>query len=146
MLLDHYIDAKRVLRYDPETGSREELGREQLPEGAETAFGFYTAAGDDVWGLYASPDGPILFHNAERFRLADLSSEIEVTPGERQNRFVFRQGGAVRGECAYPRAKRADWGYDSWSAEEESVDFFLWLKHQVGTPDFNVRYTRDAGE
>ena len=146
MLLDHYIEASRVLRYDPETGSSEELRREQVPEGTETAFGFYTSVGDDIWGVHASPDGPILFHGRDRFRLADRSSEIELAPGERQNRFVFRQGGAARAECMYPRAKGTDWGYDSWSTEEESIDFFLWLKRQVGTPDFNVRYTRHADE
>ena len=141
MLLEHYIESHRVLRYDPQTGLSEELNRTELPDSSTIAFGFFSDSACGLWGVYASARGPILFHGTRRFQLAEPSTEIELFPGKEENRFGLRQGGVVQAECSYKRARPSEWGFDSWSAEEESADFFLWLKTQFSTDDFIERFT-----
>lgn len=144
MLLEHYIEAPRLLRYDPHTGLSTEQPRAELADSNPTTAGFFADSTCGLWGVYASPHGPILFHGTRRFELAEPSTAIELVPGQGENRFSLRQGGTVRAECSYKRAAREDWGFDSWSAEEESADFFLWLKNQFGTTDFIERFTTSS--
>lgn len=141
MLLEHYIESPRLLRYDPHTGLSQEQPRAELAETNPTSAGFFADSTCGLWGVYASPRGPVLFHGTRRFELAEPSTSIDLVPGQVENRFSLRQGGVIQAECSYKRAPRTDWGFDSWSAEEESADFFLWLKSQFGTADFIERFT-----
>lgn len=142
MLLEHFIEPKRVLRYDPQTGMSDELDPTEVPDSSALAFGFFADSQYGLWGVYASPSGPVLFHGTRRFPLTEPSTKIDLDPGNEENRFSLRQGGVVRAECRYRRPDRSQWGFDSWSTEEESADFFLWLKNQFLTDDFVVRFTR----
>lgn len=144
MLLRHYLDARRVLRYDAQTGLFDEFSREQLADGTAMAFGFFADSQCGLWGVYASPAGPMLFHGTRRFPLMESSTSIELAPGKEENRFGLRQGGLLRAECKYKRPAASEWGFDSWSGDEESADFFLWLRNQVETDDFFRRYTRPS--
>lgn len=141
MLLEHHIEAARLLHYDPRTGLSSEQPRAELADSNPTTAGFFADSTCGLWGVYASPRGPILFHGTRRFELAEPSTAIELVPGQAENWFSLRQAGAIRAECLYKRAQRADWGFDSSSAEEESADFFLWLRTQLGTSDFMERFT-----
>ena len=144
MLLEHYVESPRRLRF-AETGlSAEEQRRAELADSNPTTAGFFADSTCGLWGVYASPRGPILFHGTRRFELAEPSTAIELVPGQVENRFTLRQAGVVRAECSYKRPSRADWGFDSWSAEEESADFFLWLKSQFGTGHFVERFTASS--
>lgn len=138
MVLGHYADSKRVLRYEPQTGVFEEMPA----DGSPTAFGFFTDSQCGLWGVYASPTGPVLFHGSRRFELTAPGTAIDLEQGVNENRFRLLQADVLRAECTYKRPSASDWGYDNWSAEEDSADFFLWLSHQLGTKDFVERYTR----
>lgn len=144
MLLEHYIDAPRLLHYDARTGLSSEQPRAESADSNLATAGFFADSTCGLWGVYASPRGPILFHGTRRFELAEPSTAIELVPGQAENRFSLRQGGAIRAECLYKRARRADWAFDSWSAEEESADFFLWLKTRLGTSEFMERFTTSS--
>lgn len=142
MLLAHYSDNQRLLRYDADSGVFDETRVELNVERQSTAFGFFADSTCGVCGVYASPAGPVLFHGARRFRLADAETKIELAQGAEENRFRLMQRGVIAAECTYKRPSSSEWGFDNWSADEDSADFFLWLSHQVGTEDFVRRFTR----
>lgn len=145
MLLGHYADSQRILQYDPQTGVFDELRADACAPGSGAGFGFFADSGAGLWGVYASPTGPVLFHGSRRFSLVAPGTKLEVVPGTTANHFRLLQEGVVRAECTYQRPSASEWGYDNWSADEDSVDFFLWLSHQVVTEDFVRRYTRSIG-
>ncbi len=144
MLLQHYSDGYRVLRYDPQTGLSQEVAG--LAKEHPTGFGFFADSKCGVWGVYASPEGPILFHGTRRYRLNEPSTILKLVRGNDESHFGIHQGGVLRAECWYTRASPSDWGYDNWSAEEESADFFMWIKNRASSSDFLAHYTRPVDE
>lgn len=144
MVLRHYADSQRMLRYDPHSGVFDELHAEARPRDSATRFGFFADSHCGLWGVYASPTGPVLFHGSRRFQLNEAGTTIDLVQGAEENRFRLLQREDLRAECTYKRPSSSEWGYDNWSADEDSADFFLWLSHQVVTEDFMRRYTRPA--
>jgi hypothetical protein len=110
-----------ALSYAPLTGKHELVPHREGPNA-----GFFQSVGAGFCGVYASADGPVYFHGAAR-SVVDAHVTAEVTLGEHENRFVLRRGDHVIDDFAYPRVPRSSWGYDNWSADEESADFFMWL-------------------
>jgi hypothetical protein len=110
-----------ALAYAPLTGKHELVPHREGPNA-----GFLQRVGSGFCGIYASPDGPVYFHDAARSAI-DVHVTAKVTLGEHENRFVLRRGDHVLDDFAYPRVPREAWGYDNWSADEESADFFMWL-------------------
>lgn len=139
IFLKNYSEAKLALEYDPQTGKRMEIARELVT--APFARGFYVRAGGDLVGVYASPAGPVFFVNGERYEMKDPAFGVEHHRGEREHQFTARCGGELIYELQYP--PRTDWGYDNWSADEESADWFLWLAGSVAEAQFYRYYTTE---
>ena len=60
----------------------------------------------------------------------------------RKHQFRARRGGKPIYELRYPR--RTDWGYDNWSADEESADWFLWFAGSAADAQFYQYFTAPA--
>jgi hypothetical protein len=140
ILLQNYHRGQAVLAYDPGTGQGEEIARNAA--GAPVARGFYVNAGHDLVGVHASPAGPVFFVNLDRYSMTDPSFSVELHPGAQDHHFIARRGGKPVYEVRYPR--RTDWGYDNWSADEESADWFLWLARSAAEAQFYRFFTAPA--
>jgi hypothetical protein len=136
-LRNHDVHA-RVLAYDPTSGAAEELPRDHLPSTSRERVGFYVNAGDHVVGVYASPDGPMVFHDADRYRLAE--SAVSLRSDDRHGDFSLSQGDVVRFEVHYPRTSGRS--YDNWSSDEELIDFYQWLARASSRLHFYKHFTK----
>jgi hypothetical protein len=132
ILLQNYHDGRRLLEYAPETGEGVEIARDTASPPA--ARGFYVSVGHDLVGVYASPAGPVFFVNRDRYSMNDSSFGVELHRGEQAHHFVARCGGKLIYEVRYPR--HTNWGHDSWSTDEESADWFMWLTSSSDGPQF----------
>lgn len=127
-----------ILAYSPERGQFEEKARAELGDDVSLSRGFYVNVKGVVIGVYASSRGPVLFHNNERFLLADEACRIELATGVDENQFILRWNGQEHLTIRYPRVKIKD--FDVWS-DEETVDFLLWLQQSVSQAQFFDYYT-----
>ena len=139
VVLNHYLE-RRGLRFDVDTGELEQLSDER-PDAWKEPGGQFITVGTAVWGVVSTPTGPWLVHDSERMPLARPDLDLQVEQGETVNRFRLIETGTTRFETDYPRPARAAWGYDNWSAEEESADFFLWLAKAMKNAELVERWT-----
>ena len=129
----------RILKHAPERGPVEEIAWTDLPAGVSEDRGLYVRVGSNFVGAHASPEGPVCFFNDRTFPAADANFGVEVVPGNTTNEFRILWGGEVQASIHYePTPYR---GYDNWSMKDEDVDFFIWLKVSVGSPDFRTYFT-----
>lgn len=119
----NYDDAGRVLEYDEAVGTYRERRKAEVTK--ELSRGFYVNAGKDLVGVFASPRGPVFFVNDKRYPMHDPTFAVELHPGEKENEFIARHDSDPVFLFRYPR--HTNWGYDNWSTEEESADWYLWL-------------------
>jgi hypothetical protein len=126
-----------VLEYDDAGGTHHERPVVEVPK--ELSRGFYVNAGPDVVGVFASPRGPVFFVNDQRYPMHDPTFAVELHPGEKENLFIARHDSDPVFLVRYPR--HTNWGYDNWSAEEDSADWYLWLRNQAATERFHAFYT-----
>ena len=137
ILLRHYARPAQVLRYVPETGEHETIAGPI--HDLIAARGYFEVVDGKVVGAFASEDGPVFFVGGERLSMGDPGFAIEWERGEREHRFAVQWRGALRFEARY--APKTDWGWDNWSADEESADFLLWLYNSVRGDRFHDFYT-----
>ena len=139
----------RALLYDPHTGTYQELMQQQIPAVLRKGLGFYVNVVDTVVGVYATPNGPVCFHNQQRYPLvlgewdATVTSadEYDITQG--RNTFTLVHEGQQAFTLFYDAPLHRY--YDAWSATDEDVDFFLWLKGSVSDQRFHSFYTQEWG-
>lgn len=141
MFLQNYNRGRLLLEYDPETGKGVEIARDLA--GAPVARGFYVSVGHDLVGVHASPAGPVFFVNGDRYPMKDPSFSVELRQEEQEHHVTAWSGGRAVYEVRYPR--RTDWGYDNWSADEESADWFLWLTSSSAEEQFYRFFTAPMG-
>jgi class 3 adenylate cyclase len=129
-----YLD-REALSYAPLTGKHE-----VAPHRDGSSDGFFQRVGEAVFGVFTSSEGPVYFRDAERFTIS-ANVSATVTPGDHESHFVLRRRDQVIDEVTYPRVSRSSWGYDNWSADEESADFFMWLASHAPTDWLRERFT-----
>ncbi|MEM8530967.1 MAG: hypothetical protein AAGF95_09000 [Chloroflexota bacterium] len=137
----------RALLYDPHTGTYQEMMQQQIPTGVKRGLGFYVNVVDTVVGVYTTSDGLVCFHNQQRYPLVLGEWDVTVTSADEyditQGRNIFtlvhegQQAFTLTYEAPRPRY------YDAWSATDEDVNFFLWLKVNVNDQRFHTFYTQE---
>jgi hypothetical protein len=143
LILRSYLVGATVLRYDPSTGACEEVLRRDLPQNVREHRGFYIRAQDVFVGIYASPSGPVLFRDGERFPLRGSGIRLERNSlGRGRYAFVMRDEGRIRFTIRYGEHLISP-PVDCWSAELEDRDFFVWLVRAT-SPDFQTSFTTRA--
>lgn len=132
--IGHQAPIRKRLRYQTDTGEFEEVPKSELTEvelDIENCRGLYIKLSGDYYGLYSTPEGPVLFQNQERFFLGEEASQLELKQlrGHR-HRFSLLKDGEMQLEVTYPRAPQWILGPDffwDYDFTEEDADFFLWL-------------------
>ena len=136
----------RVLLYDPNTGIYQEHIYDMLPSERKIGPGFYVHVDREVVGVYATPDGPVCFHNQQRYQLVLGKWDVTVTSADEYdiikgcNTFTLVHEGQQAFTLSYDAPLHRY--YDVWSATDEDVDFFLWLKGCVNDQQFHRVYTQ----
>jgi uncharacterized protein (TIGR02996 family) len=147
LLGDHYqwhhlleTARDRVLCYDLDGGGWGAASLREL-DGARVTPGGYRMVGPEAWGYFATPSGPVLFHEGERLPLA--GAELTLTIGDDTNRFSLSIGGRERAWCVYKRTTWR-WGNDVLEeAQEEEYDLFLWLRNHASSAAFLIEHTAE---
>src|SRR5258706_14857950 len=126
IVLGRHDASKRALRYDIDTGEHVEISTETP---LTLARGCYGRVGYKLIGLYASPEGPILFIGRARFRLASADVALDVLHHEPSSNIVVRD--VQRHEITFVRPDRDN----DWTADAEAAaDFLAWLCPTLQAP------------
>ncbi len=120
--LRHHDVYARILALDTEAGGRiEAYDREALGDFVQHR-GFWVDLHGWVIGVFASPEGPILFRDDD-VRIPLNEAALEWSEGRLRNRFTARWG-EHEVDLSYPKAEVL--GAHAWD-DEEMNDFFMWL-------------------
>lgn len=139
IILRNHDAYREVLQYNPQTGHYEEKSRDQVSLDKLDAKGFYVNTGNSVIGVYASTEGPICFCNDQRFPLANPACRVELNTSIDGNQFILSWNEQIQFSISYRPTPYRE--YDSWSATDEDVDFFAWIKSNIADPTFYTYYT-----
>lgn len=122
--IENYDHFALLLKYSPNNGAFEELRRSTLPPGIALWRGYYVTVNDNVYGYYATIEGPVFFHNKKRYLLTNPKYTAEVKIDSDENEFILKYDGKPYVNVKYPPVKYKY--YDNWS-DDLMVDFFLWI-------------------
>jgi len=125
IVLQNYDRAGEVLVYSTQKGPVEEKA---LPVNIRRDRGFYISHDGYYYGAYASEHGPVVFKGAQQWPLqrGDAKAEIDATPDGRRH-MTLRASNTVVFDITYD----ADKPLVDWSEDEETVDFFGWLRTSI---------------
>ncbi|NJL55411.1 hypothetical protein HC928_09660 [bacterium] len=150
--LENFYKGGQFLLYDPATGNYQEFARHALPAEKQKGggLGLYVHVAGEVIGVYSSPAGPVCVHNQDQYVLVFDEWDVQLTSDDEhdltsgQNTFLLIHQGQPAFSVTYHA--HTDRSYDPftdpWSADDESFDFFLWLKNRVRYEGFHSDYTR----
>jgi hypothetical protein len=130
-----------ICQYNTVTGhfekkTRQELGLDSI-EDAWTGFAKYTD--NDVVGVFASTNGPVFFINEKMYPLSENEWDFFVEPeNDTINIFSFIYNGEKVYETRYKRVTCLD---VHAFADEEFMDFFIWMSLKKKSPMFLTYYT-----
>jgi hypothetical protein len=133
----NYCIGVQILRYNTETGRY--VIREERP--IPSYSGFFEYCNDGVVGVYASEDGPILFHNERQYKMTEQTFEMRVVSDDEGNwDGVFHCSSEGKELFVVKYNRGPDLSLFLFSYEE--CDFFKWLKERNESPNFRSWYTR----
>ena len=127
-----------ILEYDTSAGPLKEVSASSVPEEKIAKLGNYIKLNGKYYGVYATPDGPCFFYQADKFLLNDPSSVFRHTRGEGQHHFRFTYNDKVIIDLEYDHWDDLD--IDPWS-EEDFIDFFIWLTKSSSNQEFISMWT-----
>ncbi|MGM9988788.1 MAG: hypothetical protein ACI35O_16400 [Bacillaceae bacterium] len=130
---------KMICLYNTLTGECNEIERSGLKGLNKDWIGFYVKKGNDLIGVFATNKGPVFFINSNMYPLVqnDWDFDIEVLSSER-NVFSFVYNGQEIYRLEYERTKLI--GIHPY-ADEEFMDFFVWMSKWKESGDFLDFYT-----
>lgn len=132
-----------VLAYDADSGcsrpvTRLEAERLRRP----LTVGMYTREGACVFGVYATPDGPVFFRNSERIAVTfgRTRALVEFDPTTDMHHFVLLIDAQPVMSVCY--RGRDGVGANPYDTEPADVDLFAALARAFEQPRFFETYTR----
>ena len=118
--------------------TRSELGIKTI---SDCWRGFSKQNGSDTLGIFASNIGPIFFINEKIYSLKNNEWEFLVKEiNKDMNCFTFIYNGEIVYKAKYKRVKEL--GIHPY-ADEETMDFFIWMSKKKESPNFMDFYTVD---
>lgn len=124
--LRHFDVAQNALAFDLNHGPQGERSRQAV---GALSRGFYTVANGQIYGVFASSDGPVAFQGKQRWPLQQAQTSTELTTlANGHNRFVLRIAGQTAYEVTYAPDRNV---VDNWSSDETLRDFFAWFHQSV---------------
>ncbi|ODC03113.1 hypothetical protein BFW38_05695 [Terasakiispira papahanaumokuakeensis] len=127
-----------ILEYDTSTGPLNEVSALNVPEKKIEKLGNYIKLDKIYYGVYATPDGPCFFFNNQKILLNDPKVKFEHSKGKEQHYFRLTYNGEIKIDLKYDHWDDID--IDPW-AEEDFIDFFIWLTKSSGNQEFISMWT-----
>jgi hypothetical protein len=141
--LSSYDKHDELLEYDPRAGTRKILSRREFEAlGANKTMGAFTREADRVAGVYASPDGPTFFLDAERVArpFGGVTAVVEEI-GPKRKRFRLTVEGRPLFDLEY--RERFGIGTNPYDTEAEDIDLFALIARGTKNAKFFEGYTKD---
>lgn len=129
---------KMICVYDTTTGDCSEMERSELEDLNKTWRGFYTKKANNLIGVFATNKGPVFFVNSDMYLLAqnDWNFHVEVFPEKSIFSFVYNDEEHYKLEYTRPK----ELGVNPY-ADEEFMDFFVWMAKNKANKNFIGFYT-----
>lgn len=142
---DLYAD---VLEYKLQEGDFAILSRDKVETlGIALSFGAFCREGPRVAGIFATPQGPVLFLDAQWVvgRFGQTSATVKEVPGQTRKHFTLthRQPDATKVEFSLIYETRLGLGANPYDNEEEDIDLLAMITSGLGHEAFYRAYTRD---
>ncbi len=136
--LSNKICVYNTITGDYEIKSSAELGIKTF---SDCWRGFSKQNGSDTLGIFASDMGPIFFINEKMYPLKNNEWEFLVKNiNKDMNYFTFIYNKEIVYKTKYKRVKEL--GIHPY-ADEETMDFFIWISKKKESPNFIDFYTID---
>jgi hypothetical protein len=138
--LQSYLVATQVLEYSPKTRSYRLLTSGELPDGVALEMGKFIELKGQVFGLYRSSMGPVLFWNDSQVVAQKNATHATLSAdAPTQNRFALSHHGQIVLTVEYlPPHGQFTNPYDT---EPEDVDFFALITTALVRDQFFIHYT-----
>lgn len=140
ILIENFDSINHICVYKPENGEFVEKNRMDITELKETWIGYYKNTEKGLIGIFASDCGPVFFVNNERYLLTEGSWDFEISVIADYSHFSFWHDGKEYFNIDY--LNEADIGIHPY-ADEEFMDFFVWLSKCKDSRTFITFYTVD---
>jgi hypothetical protein len=146
--LKSYDRFDEFLRYELPQGRLAIIGKDEIvATGATPALGAFTRAGNSVAGVFASPEGPIVFLDSLHIvaRFGRTSAQIERMGSSATLRFtlVHPQPGEAPERVTVLYAERPGLYTNPYDTEAEDVDLFALIASGLRAEKFFHAYTRE---
>jgi hypothetical protein len=132
-----------VLQYSLPEGASSILSRARYTAGTNAfAFGLFTREGPHVAGIFASPDGPIVFLDTRRVicRFGRTMAATEAIAEGPTRQFTLQNDGATEFSLSYK--ERVGLGVNPYDTELEDIDLFAMIARGLRNEQFFRNYTR----
>ena len=132
-----------ILEIDADQGKVRVIERTAFePLGVPRNFGAFTREGADVYGVFASPQGPVFFKNSITAlgRFNRVRAELHLDERSRLQRFELWDGDVLVFSALYK--ERQGIGANPYDTAREDVDLFALMAAGVKKPQFFENYTR----
>ena len=142
---DRYVD---VLEYQIPEGKFSIVPREQFEtRGIPYTFGNFCSEGQQVAGIFATPEGPVIFLGAQQVlgRFGDSFAMVKDVPGQTKKYFAFghKADGNERERFGLLYEKRVGIGANPYDNEEEDIDLLALIARSLDYPATYKLYTKD---
>lgn len=141
--LRSYDKNERVLKYDAASGAHRVMSRAEAEHaGLKKGFGAFVEEDGSVYGIFASPDGPVLFRNEQRVpvRLGATTARVVIDSDSRIHCFSVTDNGVHVFGTHY--REREGLGANPYDQSPEDVDLFVMVTEGLKKPQFHANYTR----
>jgi hypothetical protein len=140
--LTSYDRYDEVLEYDTETGASKLMRRSGFERlRLERTFGTFTREDERVLGVFASPQGPVLFLDGQRVlaRFGEVSASVAADGSQRS----FTLSARGKRKLRFDYQERHGAGTNPYDNEPEDVDLGSMIAAGIRKEQFFKNYTRD---
>jgi hypothetical protein len=141
--LRNYDLYEPVLRYDANDGTHQLLTREAVvASGLKKNRGAFVEEAGQVFGIYASPQGPVLFHDSDRvlFNATTMQVKVDLDSSTNIHRYSVTENGNFLFGTHYK--DRPGIGVNPYDQEPEDVDLFQMIAALLHRPPY-TNYTKE---
>lgn len=138
-IISHFQDAAQTRHRGVEPYSLQEV-RLTPDMNIEYTRGFYVHHNGDLIGIVATAEGPVFFHNQDKYLLQEGSYSFLLQKKNTENIFFFEWQGACALKISYTPVLINHGG--RW-VDDPVWDFFSWLTKAVRKKRFAGYYTVD---
>jgi hypothetical protein len=141
--LENYDRFGEFVAYHLPEGTFDVITREDSPRlSLKKTFGWCAREGEHVAGVFATPDGPVIFLDGQHLvgRYGATSAKVEPTADHRILEYTLTHEGSVRFSLRYK--ERFGIGTNPYDNEPEDIDLFALIAAGLRNEAFFRGYTK----